>query len=283
MPYLMHIGFDNPFRLGWNVHYFEYSGIRFKLVQNNPRKWADVLLTIVDTIDGPAAQRAYTVAGEFASAVSWEFDVGTAIHDVVGGPGVRRTFRLRQARCVSFVFPRIPFRGMHIGYGISRIARITNEQQKIGLTLYREALGSNKVLMSLLLNWQIMEILGNSPVNWVNTVARREPQVFVGVHRQLNELPLQGRSLGVYLLEDCRHAIAHIRRHAGRRALKFNDMEENERLWRSARVTRALARHYIRTELGVAEKLHLVRPHAGGFPRYLDQDTLKKGWYRGVR
>ncbi len=32
MPFLMHIAFDNPFRLKRNVHYFEYGGVRFKLL-----------------------------------------------------------------------------------------------------------------------------------------------------------------------------------------------------------------------------------------------------------
>jgi len=174
---------------------------------------------------------------------------------------------------------------MHVGYTMSRIARITNEQQKIGLTLFREALSANKVLLSLLLNWQIMEIRHSDPVAWVNKVARRNPQVFLhGVaSRALNELPLQGRSLGQYLLDDCRHAIAHIRRKPGRRALRFDDEEENGRLWRSAEVTKELARHYIHAELGVTDHLHLVRPRRGGFPIYLDEATIQRGWYEAVR
>ncbi len=264
MPFLMHIAFDNPFRLKRNVHYFEYGGVRFKLIQNDPRKWADVLVTIVDSYNSPAVQRAYSAAGEFASALSWEFGVGTAIREV-GGPGVGQTFRLRQARCVSFVFPGITFRGMHIGHTLSRIARITNEQQKIGLTLFREALGSNKVLLALLLTWQIMEIRHHDPVSWVNNVVGQQPQVLQRAHNELSELPLQGRTVGQYLLDDCRHAIAHIRRKPGRRVLKFDDEDENGRLWRSARVTEELARHYIHAELGVNERLYLVRPHHGGF------------------
>jgi hypothetical protein len=174
---------------------------------------------------------------------------------------------------------------MHVGYTMSRIARITNEQQKIGLTLFREALSANKVLLSLLLNWQIMEIRHSDPVGWVNKVVRRNPEVLLhGVaSRALSELPLQGRSLGQYLLDDCRHAIAHIRRKPGRRILRFDDEEENGRLWRSAEVTKELARHYILAELRVTEHLHLVRPHRGGFPIYLDEATIQQGWYKAVR
>ena len=285
MPFLMHIAFDNPFRLKGNVHYFEYGGVRFKLIQNNPRKWADVLLTIVDDAYGASAQSAYSAAGEFASALSWDFGVGATIHETYGGPGVRPAVRLRQARCVSFVFPGIPFRGMHVGHTISRIARITDEQQKIGLTLFREALTSNRVMLSLLLNWQVMEIRHGDPVGWVNKTIRRNPQIlsYGPASRALTELPLGGKSLGQYLLNDCRHAIAHIRRKPGKRALRLDDEEENRRLWLSAQVTKELARHYIRSELGVVEQLHLVRPRRGGFPRYLDLATIKGGWFRSVR
>jgi methylamine utilization protein MauJ len=145
--------------------------------------------------------------------------------------------------------------------------------------------GANKVLLSLLLNWQIMEIRHSDPVGWVNRVVRRNPQIFLRAvtHRTLSELPLQGRSLGQYLLDDCRDAIAHIRRKPGRRALRFDDEEENGRLWRSAEVTKELARHYIRAELGVTELLHLVRPRRGGFPRYVDEATIQQGGYRSVR
>ena len=101
--------------------------------------------------------------------------MGTSIREV-GGPGVLSTFRLRQAQCVSRVFPSIPFAGMHVGHSISRIARITTEQQKIGLTLFREALSSNKVLLSFLLSWQIMEIRHSDPVRWINETLRRHPQ-----------------------------------------------------------------------------------------------------------
>jgi hypothetical protein len=37
MPYLMHIAFDNSRRLPRHIYYFEYAGVRFKLIQNEAR------------------------------------------------------------------------------------------------------------------------------------------------------------------------------------------------------------------------------------------------------
>jgi hypothetical protein len=282
MPFLMHIAFDNPFRLKRNVHYFEYCGVRFKLIQNDPRKWSDVLITIVDSAYSAAAQQAYSVAGEFASALSWELGVGTAIRGV-GGPGVREGFTLRRARCTTRVFPEIPFQGMMTGFNISRIAKVASQEQRIGLTLFREARGANKVLLSLLLYWQVMEIRHGHAEGWIDKTVRKHPQVLVHASEDVKRLPLQGKSLGHYLLDDCRHAIAHIRRKPGKRVLKFDDFDESGRLWSSSRVAQELARFYIETELGVTERLYLVRPRRGGFPRYIDEAAIQKGSYKSVR
>ena len=89
--------------------------------------------------------------------------------------------------------------------------------------------------------------------------------------------------LGDYLQEDCRHAIAHVRRKPGRTPLKFDDDEESARLTISSRVTEGLAEHYIRTELGVTESMYLVRRRGRGFPEYLDEAALRLGGYTGVR
>ena len=72
MRMLMHIAFDNSLRLKNKIYYFEYKSVRFKLIQNNPRKWSDVLLTIVSIDDKKEKQKAYSTAGEFLSALSWK-------------------------------------------------------------------------------------------------------------------------------------------------------------------------------------------------------------------
>ena len=285
MSYLLNITLDNPNRLSRKVHYFEYRGVRFKLWQNNPRKWSDTLLTITSSdYRSSEAHHAYAVAGEFASALSWEFDAGVTVSGFGGGsfPSNRT---LRHARPRQFVFPRVPITRIHAvgGYSIERIARITDDYQRIALTLYREALSSNKELLSLLFYWQVLEVRHKNPVEWVNKVVLKHHQDLVQVIQYLPELPLSGRKLGNYLLDDCRDAIAHIRRQPGRRPLKFDDDDESRRIWYSARVTKELARYYIRTHLIVNDRLYLVRPRKGGFPTYVDEATVRTGSYSAVR
>lgn len=74
---LQHIGFDSSVRLPGTVYYFEYQGVRFKLVQNNPRKFANHLLTIIGDHDEPARSKAFRAAAGFLSA--WAFDAHAAV------------------------------------------------------------------------------------------------------------------------------------------------------------------------------------------------------------
>src|SRR5881296_1619565 len=135
MPYLLNISLDNPNRLKRRVGYFEYRGVRFKLVQNNPRKWSDTLLTITTgDYRSAEAHAAYAIAGEFASALSWEFDAGVTVSGF-GGGSFPHPYTLRNARPRQFVFPTVPFTRINRavgGYSIERIARITDQHQRIG-------------------------------------------------------------------------------------------------------------------------------------------------------
>jgi hypothetical protein len=91
MSFLMQIGFDNSSRLYKKRYYFEYKGIRFKLIQNNFRKWCDVLLTIIPDHDKKAENQAYMIASEFLSALSWQNNSLAKVQQL-GGIGIPETF-----------------------------------------------------------------------------------------------------------------------------------------------------------------------------------------------
>lgn len=271
MPYLMHIAFDNSARLRGRVYYFEYRGVRFKLIQNNPRKWSDVLLTLTAQDDRDAQDAAYAAAGEFLSAISWANHSRVALASV-GGVGVKTGYTLRQARCRVLTHPRIPFGGCSHGIDLSVIPAIESDAQRRALTLFREAGSSNKVWLSFLFYWQIMEINSNNTVAWVNKVLRKgKVQVR---DEEIRCLPLAAQGLGEYFQEDCRHAIAHIRRKPGRAPLRFDVGSEDCRLSVSTAIAKRLAEYYIRAQLNLTKRMDLVRPGGRGFPRYVDRSHL---------
>lgn len=66
MAYLIHIGFDISAKFWKNIFYFEYKGLRYKLVQINNEKYCDVLLAIIPNGQGQKAKdNAYKIASEY--------------------------------------------------------------------------------------------------------------------------------------------------------------------------------------------------------------------------
>lgn len=278
----MHIGFDNGDRLARRIYYFEYKGIRFKLIQNDGKIYRDVLLTLIDNINNQAAQeQAYGAAGEFISALSWQNGSRMKL-GFTGGPGARSRFTLKQARCSSFDFMRIPFGGSTLGLDISTIPMIETNPQRIALTLCREAKSSNNHFLSFLFYWQVMETGATNARNWVNRIyRRRQSNGFWVDQRDLQRLGFGGKSIGDYLQDDCRHAISHIRRRPGRTILRFDNRGETERLILSTRVAEAFAKFYVASELKLSKRLCLVRrSKTGGFPVYVDEATIRKHYCR---
>lgn len=274
MAYLMHIGFDNSSRLCRRIYYFEYKKVKYKLIQNNPKKWCDVLLTIIgDKESNITEQIAYNTAGEFLSALGWENNSKVKLWHS-GGPG-GRDFTLRKARCSMFTFPRVPFGGYSLGYDICRIPKIETLEQKTALALFREAFSSNNHFLSFLFFWQIFEVGKMNPIGWINKSYSRKMNKLYLPKEYMNRLDLKGRSLGHYLYDDCRNAIAHIRRKPTKTRLQFDTLEEDARLAISTRIIEEFAKLYIKDELNLKNSLFLVRQKNRNFPFYADEEYIK--------
>jgi hypothetical protein len=277
MAYHMSIMVSKAFRLSRRVHYFEYSGIQFKLFQRDPRRHADVLLTILPHDDDAMADVAYRTAGEFLSALSWRTSLPIALNGALGSGG--RTPELRSAKCRASDFPAIPFANPVHGFGLSVIPHIQTAEQRRALAMYREALSSNKTWLSFLFYWQMMEVAGDKPAAWIDSVHRPGAVVLPGYLQ--GQLDLEGASLGSYLLESCRHAIAHVRRFPGLRRLEFDVLAENRRMSMSTDIVRIFAEYYVDERLALNQKLHLVRKRGQRVPVYVDRSGLRGALLHG--
>lgn len=276
MAYLMTIGFDNSSRLCRDTWYFEYRGVRFKLIQNNCRKWCDVLLTTLPSMSDRAAQdNAYATASEFLCAVSWQNNSRVIMHNL-GGSGYPDNRGLRPAKCTFFSFPKIAFPGWTVGYNISVLPHIQTDDQRTALLLFRDALSSNHSYLSFLFFWQILEIACKDPIGWVNKTIKRHPPLLRLMRNEVGRLPLGSQSVGNYLQDDCRNAIAHIKRRAGERRLLLDSAVDLQRIQASTRVVQALAAYHIRNNLGLNSRLHLVRAKGYDFPLYADEMFLRR-------
>lgn len=271
MACLVQICFDNSARLARPSYLFEYSGVRFKLVQHDPRRYPDHLLTIVPKYDPAALKQVFAVAAEFLSALAWENNARVTAH-LAGGAGWPDTLDLKETKPNIFVLPRIPV-GYTAGYHLSRVPLVCNQTQRTALSIFREATASNSDYLSFLFYWQVLEIEGRDPVGFINKVYRKHPTLLRLTGSNIGSLPLAGRSLGVYLSHDCRDAIAHLRRKPGKKSIELDNLDERTRLRRSVSVVRAFAQYYIREILGLKERLYLVR-RTGDCPVFADQRAL---------
>jgi hypothetical protein len=274
MAVVMHIGFDNPRRLKRNVYYFAYKGVRFKLLQGHALN-RDVLMTEVPADDAVAVQSAFSAAGEFLSALSWANGSRIAF-DYVGNLGGEH-LTLRRANTRWTGPARVPFQGYATGFDIEPIPAIKTAEQGLALAMLREGFAANNTLLSFLLYWQVMEInsSSNAAANWVTKTWIRPRSDFIVPRDDIKHLPLNGRKLGDYLLNDCRDAIAHIRRTEGRRPLRFDNLEEVARMEYSARVASRFAHEYVVQKLRLTEDLWLVRRYGRGFPEYVEEQVLR--------
>jgi hypothetical protein len=281
MAFVMHISFDNTSRLRRRVYLFEYKGTQFKLVQDNPRKWADHLLTIIPHYDAVTARhRAFAAGSEFLSAFAWESGATVAVW-LSGGSGRRDPDHLRKVQPTHFAIPRIAMRaGRVLGHELTQIPHIQTEEQRIALALFREARASNNDFLSFLFFWQVLEAGGGKPEDFVEETLQKRRHLLKLTNSELERLPFGGRTLGEYLHDDCRHAIAHIKRWPGRKELDLDNPDERMRLAVSTNVVEAFAETYIRHFLGLSKKLWLVRAKGRGFPRFVDEETLSQGDFR---
>jgi hypothetical protein len=95
----------------------------------------------------------------------------------------------------------------------------------------------------------------------------------------IDSAPIGSRTLGTYLNDDCRHAIAHIRRKPGKKILEMDSMSERSRMSMSTRVIKAFAEHYIGNAIGLDDSLYLVRKSKNSFPVFADRDAIKRNHY----
>jgi hypothetical protein len=265
---LFTIAFDNSQRLKSKTYYFAYRGVEFKLVQDNPQRRADHLLTIVE--DDAECLRAFRAAAEFMSALAWENNSRIALWEngYRSWPAPRT---LRQARPWSYTFPRISFSGLMTGNDISRLPLIETEDQRAALALFREARASNNEYLRFLFYWQVLQVRSPSAaIGFVDKAFRRQRAKLRLHEDDLAEIPLNGRTLGKYLSDDCRDAIAHLRRRQGSRSIDLDDPLDRRRLTHSARIVESFAELFISEQLRLNKAVFLRQQKRGSIPLYVE-------------
>ena len=277
MPYLMNIGFDNSAKLWKNVFYFNYKGVRYKLIQNNSKVYRDVLLTVIpDENNIELINNAYLIASEFIAALSWQLNSFAKV-EYLGGSGKQENIILRKARCSMFDYHKIAFCGGSKNNEISVIPEIENNEQREALILFREAKSTNNNYLSFLFFWQILEIGNNQPIGWINKVFRKNRNTLRISEEYINKLSLKRRKLGNYFYDDFRNAIAHLfKRQKGKKRIKIDTPNDNILISTGRIIIEEFARFFIENELKLKRELYLVRKGGKGFPIYVNMEFTRQ-------
>ncbi|MCP4574399.1 MAG: hypothetical protein GY838_18765 [bacterium] len=276
MPLLLHIAFDNLCRLEHDEYLFEYNGVPFKLIQNDPRRWSDVLLTIVPHENADEADSAYAAAGEFLSAVSW-VNRSPILLRYSGGIGQAHFGDLREALCHCFDTPEFHVGGNVVGFTIDRLPKIETSPQRIALALMRDARGANVASLAFLYFWQILEVAGEPARAIADRLFDADPARYDLLPIHAEALGMNGRSIGECLLEDYRHAVAHIRRDHDRRSFVLDNLREVQRFSIARRLAENLAQAYIESDLNLGGPVWLTPVRGHEFPVYVDEDFMRAG------
>lgn len=258
---LYQVCYDCPWRFVGRTQYFEYKEVAFKLVQSKSWKRPGHLLSIIER-EGDR-ERHFAAAAEFVSALAWERRTGAMVWEV-GLLSWRPELSLRNARPSMYSLPRIPYEGGLLAGKLSRLPDIATEEQRVALGLMREARATNNQFLAFLFFWRVLEIAPRDAAGQANRVFRKAAH---GVDPAwVEQLPLAGRSLGNYLYDDCRNAVAHLFPNRGTARIDVDRPSDRVRFEYSLRVVEALAEAHIETDLGLDKKRFLRRRGKAKFP-----------------
>jgi hypothetical protein len=108
-----------------------------------------------------------------------------------------------------------------------RIPKIWTPEQRTALALFREANASNNDYLSFIFYWQVLEVgRGSSAEVFIDKTYTRQPNSLSLIQSDIALLQLGRRRLGDYLRNDCRDAIAHIRRKTGKTSIDIDEPED---------------------------------------------------------
>jgi hypothetical protein len=271
----MHISFDNTRRLALDEYYFIYKSVTFRLIQDDPAKHPDVLLTIIPQGDKAVEEHAYGQASEFLSALSWRNESEILVRHG-GGYTVPENYTIHQIRRTNYDLPRLQMAGKMVlpKPSITPIPCIRTPEQRTAMTLFRDGRSTNHVYLSFLLYWQIMEVGGTKASVWVDKAHRKHSRD-LHIDDYLKRLNLGGRSLGEYLDKDCRDSLAHIRRKPGKVSFSPDNAQDNKRIAISTAVVRNLSRFYIEEHLKVRELMYAIKATDQSLPEFFPESEVR--------
>jgi hypothetical protein len=228
---------------------FEFEGKKFRLIRGTDIE-SDKLTTISDGSKEDDFNCRET-AMRLIDYISWQIGVPIQYLGSSTGTGISSK---------KFNFDNTPINAFHkrILRGrvvrVEKIPKVVNETQKLALSLWNEAEGSNSDFLSFINYWKILELPPHntkrkgkpnvSAENWINNLSTSNVSGLKDLKDNLSKN--RTTDLGKYLYEECRNAIAHVTR---KPRLNPSKLEDQNKISSVLLVVRSMAKYYIKSEL----------------------------------
>ena len=238
---------------------FKFEGKMYRLIRGTDQE-LDKLCTITDNSDAEHDESERTM--RLVDYLSWELRQPIRYVSVGNQGYADGKITLETALINSFHGRRL--RGSVVN--ISSIPDVTNDTQRLALSLWNEARVSYSPFLGFINYWKILELspygkrLKGKPSKrakkWVNSV----PHHKVYIREEMGKiLAAEKIDLGTFLYDRCRNAIAHVTR---KPVLSPGNVKDRLQINIAGEVAENLARYYMQEELGLkgySQPLEIVK------------------------
>lgn len=247
MPVLWTFNFDSPCYFNEAEYMFEFEGREYRLIRGTDEE-CDKLLTITDDYSPDECIERVMRLLDF---LSWTLKVGIQF---LGGVshGIKKGTLTLETAPIGFLRKR---KLIIYGVDISSIPEVKNDVQIDALSLWNEAEISTSPFLGFINYWKIVELFphGTKPkgspeeraIDWVDNVNTNK---IINLDKLKKAIAGKEITVGKFLYNECRNAIAHITR---KPTLKPSKVEDHKKISLPKQVMRALAKYYMETQLGL--------------------------------
>jgi len=261
----MQFEFETWCTLQENAFIFEFRRREFKLLSGHPDD-RDCLLSFPATIEKPDIRAAQRDAMLFLACLAWEHHTPFVPEFGGGGPTADTILEADRVKRGGRWWPPKP-RPLQL----RGLPAPETPEHETALGLYREAMGYGSEFYRFLCLWNILSIPGRSApdvIRWINDTFQRAPGNLTSL-QEAREKHRQHGSLGSYLNEECRDAVAHVTRNLPTKTpLDPNSWDDLHRISEAGGFLMDLVKVYVTEDLRLTNRMSPVQIPGEPYPVY---------------
>jgi len=275
MAYIIQVDFDSYWKLAKASYVFKYRDNSYRMLRGRGQgrnKERDCILSIIDEGQVDNVAREIMI---YLGCLSWEHRTPMLV-TLAGGRGYGGRLGIKTVRRSIITKRMLPSQMLYLT--INRIPYVETKDQEDAIGLYREAMASGSPFYKFLCLWNILNIPTRKTglvINWVNdAIKNKKHRIYPNHH--IDVLSKKGVDIGKHLDDECRDAIAHIRRDLPSKThIDINSNKDYGRIAASAYFLEDLSRLYVAEELKLIKSQFLYQRKTRDIPEYLTEEEIQ--------